>query len=206
VSVHTQMVRRAKLGLAPSTRAARRTTGRVTPLVHGNLFGSLDPCELLTGPARTACQFARGILDPEEECEPGFILVNGRCEQGRSRLPDVDPHFLSPAEASISVGEAVMGRYGAGMVPGNQVINRADCNLGGRIRGMVLGNDGVCYNRREISNKERMWPRGRRPLLTGGDLNAISKAKRAAGRLARVISDTRSIGLLKPAPKKRRHK
>jgi len=198
---------------------------RVPALIHGGLRLPFDPCALLRGNARTACEFARGLVpgDPPGggggggggggfPCSIGFAIDprTGRCApisqltNGHDDLIDVDPLFLSPGEASISVGEAVMGRYGAGMVPGNQVINRADCNLGGRIRGMVLGDDGVCYNRREISNKQRMWPRGRRPLLTGGDLNAISKAKRAAGRLARVISDTRSIGLLKPAPKRRK--
>jgi len=94
--------------------------------------------------------------------------------------------------AARDIGETVMGRYGAGEVPGNQPINRAVCR-----RGMVLGNDGVCYNKTQISNKEREWPRGRRPLLTGGDMRAISTAARAGRRLEGATKRLQKIGLMK---------
>jgi len=90
------------------------------------------------------------------------------------------------------IGETIMGRYGAGEVPGNQPIDRAVCR-----RGMVLGNDGICYNRSQISNKERAWPRGRRPLLTGGDMRAISTAARAGKRLEGATKRLQKIGLMK---------
>jgi len=91
-----------------------------------------------------------------------------------------------------------MGRYGAGLVPGTHVINRAVC-----LRGMVLGNDGLCYNKSQISNKEREWPRGRRPLLTGGDMRAISTAARAGRRLEGATKRLQKIGLMKkPAPRR----
>jgi len=100
--------------------------------------------------------------------------------------------------AQRDIGETVMGRYGAGEVPGNMPINRAICR-----RGMVLGNDGICYNRTQISNKEREWPRGRRPLLTGGDMRAISTAARAGKRLEGATKRLQKIGLMKkPAPRK----
>jgi len=93
----------------------------------------------------------------------------------------------------------VMGRYGAGLAPGNRVINRAVC-----LRGMQLGNDGVCYNKSQITNKERMWPAGRKPLLSGGDMRAISTAARAAGRLERTTKRLQKIGLMKkPAPRRK---
>jgi len=85
-----------------------------------------------------------------------------------------------------------MGQYGAGMVPDVEMIKRASC-----LRGMVLGSDGYCYNTSQLSNKERMWARGRKPLLTGGDMAAISKAARAAGRLQRTQKKLEKIGLLK---------
>jgi len=157
--------------------------------------GPLPPCP----PGKTAARHRRhGHGAP---CQP--VMLQNIVGNGGNDLLNVDPLFLSPAEASVSVGQAVMGRYGAGMSPGNRVINRADCTQNGRIRGMVLGNDGVCYNRREISNKERMWPRGRRPLLTGGDMRAISTAARAAGRLERTTKRLQKIGLMKkPAPRR----
>ena len=82
-------------------------------------------------------------------------------------------------------GEAVMGRYGAGMVPIELQRRHADCTAGGTVRGMVLGNDGICYNKRDLRNAERMWPKGRQPLLTGGEQRAISIAAVAAGKLGR---------------------
>jgi hypothetical protein len=62
---------------------------------------------------------------------------------------------------------------------------------------MVLGNDGLCYNKRDIRNSDRMWPKGRAPLLTGGEMSAISKAARAAGKLERTTKRLQKIGLMK---------
>jgi len=97
-------------------------------------------------------------------------------------------------------GDVVMGRYGAGEMPGNMVVNRAVCRPG-----MVIGDDGVCYNRSQLKNSEREWPRGRRPLLTGGDMRAISTAARAGRRLERTTKRLQKIGMMKkPAPRARR--
>ena len=76
------------------------------------------------------------------------------------------------------VGQAVMGMYGAGLVPGNMVVDRAVC-----LRGMVLGNDGVCYNRKSIKNSDREWPRGARPLGSPEEMRALRIASRFAGRM-----------------------
>jgi len=69
----------------------------------------------------------------------------------------------------------------------------------------VLGVDGVCYNRRDLRNDERAWPRGRRPLMTGGDVRAISIANRAATRLQKKQKQLEDMGMLKkkvcPKPK-----
>ena len=90
------------------------------------------------------------------------------------------------------MGEAVMGRYGAGLQPGNMVIDRAVC-----LRGMQLGNDGLCYNSGQITNKQRMWPAGRKPLLTGGDMRAISVAARAGRRLEGATKRLQRLGMMK---------
>lgn len=98
----------------------------------------------------------------------------------------------------IPVGDAVMGQYGAGLTPGVMNIRRSVC-----VRGMQLGNDGLCYNRTQISNKQRMWPKGRRPLLTGGDMRAISIASRAGKRLERTTKRLQTMGMMKkPAPRR----
>jgi hypothetical protein len=62
---------------------------------------------------------------------------------------------------------------------------------------MVLGADDLCYNRRDLRKDERKWIPGRKPLLTGGDLNAISRAARAASRVKTQQKRLESLGLLK---------
>ncbi len=116
----------------------------------------------------------------------------GSCPRGFR--PDFITGICEPA-AGQEFGEAVMGRYGAGLVPGSRLIDRAVC-----LSGMVVGDDGICYNRAQISNKQRMWPAGRKPLLTGGEMNAIRIADRAKGRVARTA---KRLGI-QPASSRRR--
>jgi len=100
-------------------------------------------------------------------------------------------------EKRVIVGDAVMGRYGAAYMPGSKIVDRAVC-----LAGDVVGDDGLCYSRGKLRNNQRQWPRGRRPLLTGGDMRAISTAARAAGRLERTTKRLQKIGLMKkPAPR-----
>lgn len=101
-------------------------------------------------------------------------------------------------DGGFDFGEAVLGQYGAGIAPGSRVVDRAVCP-----RGMQLGNDGVCYNRAQISNNQRMWPAGRKPLLTGGDMRAISIAARAGKRMDLATTRLRKLGMMKKAPASR---
>jgi len=125
-------------------------------------------------------------------CQPGFVLVDGVCKQRHDFLPDVDEDFLSPAEASERVGQPVMGRYGAGVAPGNRVINRAVCG-----RSRVLGDDGVCYNKRGFRKADRMWNPGRPPLFTGGERNAVTIAKRVGRQMTNMATSLQDAGLIK---------
>lgn len=97
------------------------------------------------------------------------------------------------------VGDAVMGQFGAALEPGILIIERAVC-----LPGMQLGKDRLCYNKGAITNSQRLWPRGRRPLLTGGDMRAISIAGRAGDKLDRTTKRLRALGMMKrlPAPKR----
>jgi len=129
-----------------------------------------------------------------KRCIPPFFSDG----QGGCELDLIPGSGGGGSGANRDIGQTVMGQYGAGEVPGNLVVNRAICR-----RGMVLGNDGVCYNRSQISNKEREWPRGRRPLLTGGDMRAISTAARAGKRLEGATKRLQKIGLMKkPSPRR----
>ena len=106
----------------------------------------------------------------------------------------------SPRGAEVFMGEATMGRYGAGIIPGSRITDVAVCPSGA-----VLGKDGICYD--HLPNRDRMYPRGRRPLLTGGDMSAISRASRAGKKLDRTNARLRGLGLMKPeAVRKRKPK
>jgi len=96
-------------------------------------------------------------------------------------------------------GPAVNGRYGAALVPAIRETSTRVCP-----RGTVLGNDGFCYNRRDLRNDEREWPRGRRPLLTGGEMRAISIAARAAGKLKTKTKQLQAMGMMPKATSRRR--
>ena len=156
------------------------------------------------GLAPAAIAAPRGVSLARLPCLPGFKRdpVSGRCVftfLGDRPGPDDEPLRLGPG---IPVGDAVMGRFGAALTPGSKIIDRAIC-----LRGMVVATDGLCYNRSQIKNSDRMWPRGRRPLLSGGDMRAISIAARAASRLTRTAQRLQEIGLIqKPIVKARRKK
>ncbi len=164
-------------------------------------------------------------------CPPGFVLTAAGCEArlaapgGTTVLPgggffqgavrraqERDGRFPQPtmAQAEIRTAEGlavdpaagvpVMGRFGAGFEPSVFMTDTRRCG-----RGAVLGVDGICYNKRDLRNNERWWPRGRRPLLTGGEMRAISTASSAAKKLQRKQKQLEGLGLLKrPAPRSRR--
>lgn len=127
-------------------------------------------------------------------CAPGTV---------RSSASGICVAPASPVGTSPTLGiamEAVNGRYGPAQVPISVARERRECEAG-----MVLGKDGLCYA--TLPNRFRLYPRGRRPLLTGGDMRAISRAASAGRKLANTRSDLTAIGMLKaPARKRRRAK
>jgi len=190
---------------APVTRTQRRKSALPC---GGRLCGSTafrDPVSCLCVPnskalttqsRATTMAVSRFSLPPVfGRCIPP-LFDNGR---GGCELDLVPGPGGGGTGAMRDVGEATMGRYGSALVPGNHVVNRAVC-----LRGMLLGNDGLCYNKGQISNKERAWPRGRRPLLTGGDMRAISTAARAGRRLEGATKRLQKIGLMKKPSSRRR--
>lgn len=180
-------------GILPIPGAA--TVSRIT----GALAGSRAPRQK---PSVIPQTFEQTI--PVATAFPGRPLNlggNGDCPGTLRRNPKtgncIEP--TSPRGAEVFLGEAVVGRFGAAIVPGSVIRDIATCG-----RGMVLGKDGLCYD--HLPNRDRLYPRGRRPLLTGGDMKAISRARRAGNRLATAKSDLVAIGMLKPAAPRRRKK
>lgn len=178
--------RASKVALAPFVAGVAHTghphSGFSSAALSAHRLGAVTPSSLSS--ASGGCTW------------PARRAPDGSCQVFLGDKPGRDN---APMAEGQPIGEAVMGRYGAGLVPGSRIIDRAVC-----LRGMQLGNDGLCYNKGQISNKERMWPRGRRPLLTGGDMRAISIASRAATRLTNTAVRLQEIGLIKkPVARKR---
>lgn len=117
--------------------------------------------------------------------------VTGNCELFLGDRPGPDTREL-PTGPGVAIGEAIMGRYGAAYMPGSKIVDRAVC-----LPGDVVGDDGLCYPRSSLRNSQRAWPKGRRPLLTGGDMRAISTASRAATRMTRTAVRLQEMGLIK---------
>jgi len=173
-----QTVRRSATARPSAAGAIEQQKGRDAKFAPQNPLGSF--------PLTSGC-----IFPARRDPRTGQCKIFLGSQTGRDDRPISTPTRV-PITVTGDVGEAVMGRYGAGLVPGSQVIDRATC-----LRGMQLGNDGLCYNKGQISNKERMWPRGRRPLLSGGEMRAISIASTAARRLTRTAVRLQEIGLIK---------
>ena len=214
--IHRSFIGRAVGGVVSSV------VGSV-PLVGGiasGLFDRLRGAGASTVPQTTSCP-------------PGFLLIAGQC-QPRFTTASSQPFQISarrlgpgqgiteqfPGQGSVpqptgaqtmlrrqldlevdpAAGVPVMGRFGAGFEPSVFMTDTRRCG-----RGAVLGVDGICYNKRDLRNNERFWPRGRRPLLTGGEMRAISTASSAAKKLQRKQKQLEGLGLLKKsAPRTRR--
>ena len=139
-------------------------------------------------------------------CPPGFFRApDGSC---KVLFQPAKPGALAFGQRVIpggatgrtEFGQAVLGQFGAALEPGFRDTSTAVCP-----RGTVLGVDGLCYNRGDIKNSERKWPRGRKPLLTGGEMRCISIAAGAAKRLERKQKQLQHMGMLKkPSTTRRR--
>ena len=174
------------------------------------------------------------VVPQAPTCPPGFLSVGGQCvprfttassQPFTGAVVRRDPRitggsvaggapsgaFVQPTEeqrrfrgelglaGDPAAGVAVMGRFGAGFEPEVIMTDTRRCG-----RGAVLGIDGLCYNRRDLRNSDRFWPRGRRPLLTGGEVRAISVASAAAKKLERKQKQLMELGLLKRPTRSRR--
>jgi len=117
-------------------------------------------------------------------CKPPLVRdVDGQC-----RFPG------SPADISVGgamAPEAIMGRYGAALRPMGEHILHLEC-----LPGMVLGKDELCYNKGDLKNAERKWPRGRRPLGTPGEMAALAKAASFGRRMENTVKRMQKLGVL----------
>ena len=168
----------------------------VAPVVPGaGQYGAETPnfCGLITDPRlRMACEAlgsflpgggndARGGPAPlVPSCPPGYK----RNSSGNCQLEGMAPYI--PGDIGqpdvINWNERVVGgRYGSGYAPVEIEQRRLYCPPG-----FKLGRDNVCYEC--LKKKERKWDPGTKPMLTGGDLNAIRRAQRLQKKVRRMAS------------------
>jgi len=107
---------------------------------------------------------------------------------------DLTPGFDTPAELVAKGSMHALMRPHEDRIPSMRDVRTRRCT-----KGYVLGIDGWCHPKGTISNKNRAWPKARRPLLTGGDLNCIAKASRAANRLKVASKRLKKLGMIKEA-------
>ena len=172
---------------------------------------TIEACEALGIPASICALGGAAVAEffaPDEEptqqlplqapeagfqtsCPPGFVLNNqGVCQA----LPGMNGQQANGFTPATGAGQPVRGMFGVGVRPrqvgritSRQGVNRPILRCPTK---HVLGEDNVCY--RHLPNTKRKWPKGRKPLLTGGEMNAITKAERAARRLQRTKKKLRT--------------
>jgi len=115
-------------------------------------------------------------------CNPPLTIPDG---MGGCR--STSEGVLTPAEQSLGItGQAVAGAFGMpAMQPASEMRQRLSCPPG-----MVLGRDDLCYPKQVLrrDSKFRKWRPGVRPILTGGQRRAISKARSAITTARDAIS------------------
>lgn len=160
--------------------------------VRQKLIGSETPSSQPQVPSAMA-QSTPGIS--QSGC-PGIMSVRdpitGNCINLDALPPGGNPAVTGPYSSSgyaDGYGEAVKGMYGVGLVPRVKVTATRKCP-----RGMALGDDGVCYDKRRLRKSDRMWDPGTKPLLTGGDRRAIAKAAAAGRKLDRAKKSLKRAG------------
>ena len=172
-------------GCQPRSASFRIPRFRPTPVVQQPVQRRLDVIEPRGAPVVPA---------------PGLVAFVQRVIPGGETglVVGPQPGGNGTVAAMQAPGVATLGRFGAAVEPTFRSSTIRDCP-----RGMVLAVDSLCYSRRDVRNSERFWPRGRRPLLTGGEMRAISTAASAAKKLQRKQKDLMKLGLLPKATARR---
>jgi len=116
------------------------------------------------------------------QCPTGYTWNGSQCVT--AGLTGTVQRFLpggATGTLADAYGEAVLGRYGVALQPAQvgQVTSLKTGITNPILRcppGMKLGKDNLCY--KSLTKKERKWVPQRKPLLTGGDMNALARVKR----------------------------
>lgn len=86
--------------------------------------------------------------------------------------------------APVTGGAAVVGAFGIpAMQPQVEFVERRQC-----LKGMVLGEDNLCYAKGSLPRKFRKWRPDPRPPVTAADAKAIRRADRTRKRLVALTN------------------
>jgi len=179
----------------------------VRNFVHRRIFGAVKGFAG-GGPVGAVGGFASGGGRPSKRrggqpksTRGGFnvtreSLGKGRCPKGRKQVGNrcVKPGAFLPGGVPFTTGTSVARFEGQGgaYLPTMETREVREC-----LPGDVLGRDGFCYAKGSISNKNREWPKGRRPLGTPGEMAALAKAASFGRRMETTVKRMQKIGVLK---------
>ena len=121
-----------------------------------------------------------GLFGGGPECTFPKFEIAGVCVDPTAVLPGGDP-FIGTAPGAVV--EGIEGR--PAIQSGTRQITRHTCPPG-----YILGRQNLCYWNLPRNSKLRKWRPGRRPLFTGGDLNAIARTRRLASRAEEIFKVT----------------
>jgi len=138
-------------------------SGAISGFVGGGGGGGGSPCGagFVRGPSGNCVQAGSQLGLSGRGGGFGGSLVSSITRQSREEAQHrARPGFGAAVARAIPFGDtgrfdpgaAVMGQWGAALEPAafEQITRRC-------IRGMVLGTDGLCYNK-PLANNKRMWP------------------------------------------------
>ena len=133
------------------------------------------------------------------QCPPGSSRnAQGRCQTNRRGPIGALQRFLPLGATGLVAGDPRFGSASGGAyLPDVEVSQVRHC-----LPGDVLGRDGFCYAKNAIANKDRQWPRGRRPLGTPGEMAALAKAASFGRRMETTVKRMQKIGVLKKPAKR----
>jgi len=169
------------------SRAVPRGTGEPVPGLPVQAFAlpaPVDPCSargmVIDRTGRCVARAGLSGLGPG----PGLLDPLGLDLGARAR------ELFAPPPVASTNGVAMIGASAVPPFRFTQTVRRCEG------RNHVLGSDGLCYDKKSIRKDQRMWPPGRPPLLTGGQLNAIAIAAKAAGRIKTQTKRLQKLGML----------
>ncbi len=152
----------------------------------------------------TALSMPRSLAGSGPPCAPGTRrFPDGHCHSRAKALlfhPGASQGAVPGGQPFADSTGARFGANGGGpYLPSVDVREVREC-----LPGDVLGRDGFCYSKSDISNKNRAYPKGRKPLGTPGELAALAKAAAFGRRMETTVKRMQKIGVLKKPTKSRR--